>query len=147
MNDEQLTERTVAIIEAGGRIVLKRNDCECDWYLHQHTSIASGPDEARFTSWRRKALSFFNLKWARRIAPLYNCKVVVVYPKKKIEASTVEDQSQLVGDSIQQAVDYLEGMSDEEFHQNLTKATARLKELQLKTRNNLEILLGSSEKY
>ena len=147
MNDEQLNERTVAIIEAGGRIVLK--SMVGDWYLHQYTNIASGPDEAAFSSWKREALLFSNLKWAHTIAPLYNCKVVVVYPKKKIETAVV-DQTQLVGDSksnIQEAVDHLERMSNEEFHENLAKATARLKELRLKNRDAIDILVGSNKKY
>lgn len=88
--DEELTQKTMQIIERNGRILLRRtqrtphnNDYET--YLHQWSDIAGGPDNA---SWcyrkaRKNAKEFFNLKWAHTIAPLYDCKVVVVYPKKK----------------------------------------------------------------
>lgn len=85
-SDEELTKRTIKIIEAHGRILLKRDDPKylgfppTPRYLSGWTNIAAGPDNA---SWGRRnvAIEFFNLKWARTIAPLYNCKVVVVYPK------------------------------------------------------------------
>jgi hypothetical protein len=75
--DEKLTQRTIRIIEKHGRILLKADD---GWYLGQWTNIAGGPDKAE---WSRKAgaLEMFNLQWAFTIAPLYDCKVVVVYPK------------------------------------------------------------------
>lgn len=76
--DEKLTERTIKIIRKGGRILLKHE--KDGWYLGVWTNIAAGPDKA---SWSRKrgALEMFNLKWAFTLAPLYGCKVVVVYPK------------------------------------------------------------------
>jgi len=86
-SDEELTKRTIKIIERGGRIILRKKSHGAEWippywYLHNWTSIAAGPDRAVWGQ-RQNALEFFNLKWARRIAPLYNCKVVVVYPKVK----------------------------------------------------------------
>ena len=75
--DEKLTERTVKMIERGGRLVLKRND---GYYLHCWCNIAAGPDHATF-GLRNQALEMFNHKWAFAIAPLYKCKVMAVYPK------------------------------------------------------------------
>ena len=77
--EDRLTKRTIDIINKHGRIVLKEK--HSDWYLSSWTNIAAGPDKA---SWSRRhsALEFFNLQWAFAIAPLYDCKVVVVYPKK-----------------------------------------------------------------
>jgi len=76
--DEKLTQRTCAIIESGGRILLRKGE----WYLHQWTNIAAGWDKA---TWGKKntAMEMFDLKWAFAIAPLYGCKVVVVRTKKK----------------------------------------------------------------
>lgn len=78
IRDEMLTQRTCAIIESGGRILLRRGD----WYLHQWTNIAAGTDSAHWGK-RNTAMEMFDLKWAFAIAPLYKCKVVVVRPKKK----------------------------------------------------------------
>jgi hypothetical protein len=80
--DDELTQRTIDIINKGGRILLKRDG---GWYLGGWTNIAAGPDLADW-SHRAGALEIFNLKWAFAIAPLYGCKVVVVFPKKKINA-------------------------------------------------------------
>jgi ribosomal protein L27 len=82
--DNELTRRTIDIIEKGGRILLRQRDSY--WYLQAHTNIAAGPDHAIY-GLRKEALPFFNLKWAFAIAPLYNCKVVVVYPKKTVVVS------------------------------------------------------------
>lgn len=74
-----LEKRTIDIIKKGGRIVLKRaNGC----YLGQWTNIAAGWDKADWTYQSKTALEIFNLLWAFTIAPLYNCKVFVIYPKK-----------------------------------------------------------------
>ena len=74
--DKELTEKTINIINKGGRIVLKKDK----WYLSGWSNVAAGPD---YAAWGLKsaALEFFNLKWARTIAPLYGAKVVIVYPK------------------------------------------------------------------
>lgn len=74
----KLTQRTIAIIKKGGRIVLKRAD---GCYLGQWTNIAAGPDKADWSSNNKIALEIFNLLWAFTIAPLYKCKVYVIYPK------------------------------------------------------------------
>lgn len=76
---EELTKETIKIIEAGGRIVLKRK--KDNWFLHQHTNIASGPD---YAVWGKEeaALEMFNLHWAHTIKKLYGCKVVVLYPER-----------------------------------------------------------------
>ena len=91
--DERLTERTIKIIRKGGRILLKpRNNFEPDysdnlapantnWYIHQWTNIASGPDGVRHGK-RNVALEIFDLKWAFALAALYDCRVIVVYPKR-----------------------------------------------------------------
>lgn len=78
--DEKLTQRTIKIIERGGRILLKRK--KDGYYLHCWVNIAAGPDHATF-GLRNQALEMFNLKWAFAIAPLYNAKVVSVCPKKR----------------------------------------------------------------
>lgn len=93
-DEQHLTERTIKIIERNGRILLRKKravyedgtvHAKYDIYMHQHSDIAGGPDKA---SWcyrksRNTAKEFHNLKWAHTIAPLYNCVVVVVYPKGK----------------------------------------------------------------
>jgi hypothetical protein len=76
--DESLTDRTIKIIQKHGRILLKAKD---GWYLGAWTNIAAGPDKADWSR-RNAAQEMFNLKWAFTIAPLYDCKVVVVYPKR-----------------------------------------------------------------
>lgn len=78
LSDEELTKRTIKIIEAHGHIFLKNKD---GWYLSGWTNIAAGPD---YAVWGRRpvALEFFNLKWAQTIAPLYDSKVVIVTPNK-----------------------------------------------------------------
>jgi hypothetical protein len=73
--DEKLTKRTIAMIERGGRLLLKRKD---GYYLHCWCNIAGGPDAARW-GLRNQALEIFNHKWAFVLAPLYGCKVVAVY--------------------------------------------------------------------
>ncbi len=92
-----LTDRTIKIINRGGRILLRQKSKGAEWipkywYLHNWTNIAAGPDHA---VWGKKenALEFFNLLWAFTIAPLYDCKVVAVYPKKK-EAKKTQEQAQ-----------------------------------------------------
>lgn len=77
--DEELTARTIKIIEQGGSILLKGDS---KWYMGGWTNIAAGPDQAQW-SHRNFALEMFNLKWAFAIAKLYNCKVVVYYPHGK----------------------------------------------------------------
>lgn|SRR5574337_411221 len=84
---DALTNRTIEIIKKGGRILLRKKSHGAEWipkhwYLHNWTSIAAGPDHAVWGQ-KKSALEFFNLRWAKAIAPLYNCKVVVVYPKTK----------------------------------------------------------------
>lgn len=81
MND-RLTDRSIKIIEKGGRVLLKRGGQHFE-YMHHHTNIAAGPDHTVWTNKTKLALEFFNLKWAFTIAPLYKAKVVVVYPKRK----------------------------------------------------------------
>ena len=81
--EDRLTKRTIAICNKGGRILLKeKDDGFSKWYLSAWTNIAAGPDHANWGK-RASALQFFSLQWAFAIAPLYDCKVVVVYPKKK----------------------------------------------------------------
>lgn len=98
-SDVELTRRSIKIIENGGRIVLRKqrhyellinNDNDnvqffkkYDLYLHQSTDIAAGPDQAQWCYRKAKhsAKEFFNLKLAYTIAPLYNCDVVIFYPK------------------------------------------------------------------
>jgi hypothetical protein len=126
MNDEKLQLRTIAIIENGGRILLRWHKGD-RMYLHQHTNIASGPDEARWTFGSHSALEIFNLKWAHTLAHLYNCKVVVAYPKKK---SLTPDHSVDVGDRKSHIQE--DKMSDEQFAAMFDKATKRLKELRKK---------------
>ncbi len=74
--DKELTEKTIDIINKGGRIVLKKDG----WYLSCWSNVAAGPD---YAAWGLKnaALEFFNLKWAKTIATLYGAKVIIVYPK------------------------------------------------------------------
>lgn len=84
--DEELTARTIKIIEAGGRILLRKGKGypgNSYWFMHAWTNIAAGPDHATWTKGKRDALEFFNLKWALTIAPLYDAKVIVTLPKKK----------------------------------------------------------------
>lgn len=70
---ERLTSRTCDIIKRGRIIVLKKGP----WYLHQHTSIPSGLDGAKW-GWRASAMEFDNLEWAFAIAPLYGATVFSV---------------------------------------------------------------------
>lgn len=79
ISDGELTCKTINIIEDGGRIYLRRKD---RMYLHSWTNIAAGPDNAVWGV-RKDALEFFSLKWALTIAPLYKCKVVVIYPNQR----------------------------------------------------------------
>ena len=83
--DDKLTERTIKIIESGGRIFLrhitKHRGGGPFSYLGHWTNIAAGPDQAHWVN-RDCALEIFNLKWAFALAKLYNCKVVVFYPKR-----------------------------------------------------------------
>ena len=76
--EEKLTKRTCKIIKKKGRIFLKKGN----WYLGSWTNIAAGLDSVCCGP-RRDALDIFNLRWAFTIAPLYDCDVVVVYPKLK----------------------------------------------------------------
>lgn len=80
---EAKTDRTIKIIQNGGRIVIKSGQ----YYMHSHTNIAGGPDRAVWNSSSKCALEMFSLTWAFTIAKLYankfrTCKVVVIYPKK-----------------------------------------------------------------
>lgn len=75
---QKLSNRTVDIVNTGGRILLKRGE----WYLQNWSNLAAGPDKAVWGI-QREALSISNLEWAFAIAPLYSAKVVVVYPKGK----------------------------------------------------------------
>jgi len=76
--DERLMERTCALINKGGYILLKRKD---GWYLNCWTNIAGGKDLAQWGK-RHCALEISNLKWAFALAKLYDCKVVVYYPDR-----------------------------------------------------------------
>ena len=82
-SDEELMNRTIKIIEARGRILLK--EIGSPWYLGQWTNIPAGPDAIHWGK-RNTAMEIFNLKWAFVLARLYNCKVVAVYPKKDVNA-------------------------------------------------------------
>jgi hypothetical protein len=73
-----LMTRSCRIISKGGEFYLKGAD---GWYLGAHTNIAAGPDKADWS--KRDRLPFHNLEWAFAIAPLYDCKVVVIYRKKR----------------------------------------------------------------
>lgn len=75
-HEERLTQRTIKIVNKGGRIYLKRDD---GYYLHHWTNIAAGPDKATWCH-RHDAMEVFSLKWAFGIAALYDCRVVVFYP-------------------------------------------------------------------
>ena len=82
-----LTSRTITIINRGGRIILKRKEENSNYkptYLGAWSNIAAGPDSADWTYQKKSALEFFNLEWAYAIAPLYNCKVIVLHKKKKL---------------------------------------------------------------
>lgn len=79
---DDLTKRSIDIIKQDGIIVLKKKGYVGKFgYLHLYTNIAAGPDFAVFGR-QKSALPFFNLKWAHTIASLYNCNVVIIYPKK-----------------------------------------------------------------
>ena len=78
MRTKRLQDRSCKIIEKGGRILLKKGD----WYIGSWTNVVTGPDNVHWGG-KRDALEIFNLQWAFAIAPLYGCKVVVSYPKKK----------------------------------------------------------------
>ena len=85
--DQELTDKTIKIINAGGRILLRKKSEGADWipkywYLHAWTNIPAGPDHAVWGQ-KQNAVEFFNLKWALTIAPLYGCHVVVCYPEKE----------------------------------------------------------------
>jgi hypothetical protein len=80
--DEKLTKRTIKIIERGGRILIKKKGIGSFCYLGQWTCIQAGIDSAHWVK-RDFAMEIFNLKWAFGLAKLYNCKVVVFYPKGK----------------------------------------------------------------
>ncbi len=87
-SDEELTARSIKIIEAGGRILLRKGkgrpqEGDSYWFMHAWTNVAAGPDHAIWTKSKKDTLEFFNLKWALTIAPLYGAKVIVVLPKKK----------------------------------------------------------------
>lgn len=89
--DEELTKRTIKIIEKSGRILLRKKSEGAHWipeywYLHCWTSIPAGPDHAVWGQ-KKNAMEFFNLKWALTIAPLYGCKVVVAYPETEEETN------------------------------------------------------------
>ncbi len=76
--DEKLMDRTCRIIDAGGYIVLKRGE----WYMQQHTNIAADFDSAVWGT-RRAALHFDTLEMAYLLAPYFECRVVVYYPRGK----------------------------------------------------------------
>ncbi len=80
---EKLMERSVKIIQKGGRILIRRLSEERKLYLHHWSNIAAGPDKADWSSDRSLALEMFTLEWAFAIAPLYDAHVVSVFPKKK----------------------------------------------------------------
>lgn len=75
----KLEYRTIKIIERDGRIVLKRSD---GFYLSNWSNIAAGWDKASWSS-KRNAMEIFNLEMAFALAPLFKCKVFVLYPKGK----------------------------------------------------------------
>jgi len=82
-----LSDRTIEIINRGGRIVLRKpkdNGTSGHWYLHAWTNLAAGWDKA---VWGRQnaALEFMDLALAFAIAPLFKAKVAVVWsrPKRK----------------------------------------------------------------
>jgi len=130
MNDEKLQLRTIAIIENGGRIILRYNNLATEYggtYLGVWTNFAGGISKAHWTYDISRALEIANLKWAHALAKLYNCKVVVVYPKKK---SLTPDHSLDVGDRKSHIQE--DKMSDEQFAAMFDKATKRLKELRKK---------------
>jgi len=93
--EERLTEKTIKIIKAGGRILLRKGrgrTGDSYWYMDSWTNIAAGPDHAVWTKNKGQALEMFNLLWAHTIAPLYGSVVVIVYPKKKtIECKSPKD--------------------------------------------------------
>ena len=89
---ERLSDRSCKIINKGGEFYLKREDGR---YLGSWTNIAAGPDEAHWS--KKDRLPFFNLEWAFAIAPLYKCKVVVVYPKKRQQPSHDDVPGIIVG--------------------------------------------------
>ncbi len=76
--DEKLMTRTCRIIERGGYILLRRGD----WYMHHHTNIAADFDSAVWGT-KEAALHFDTLELAHVLAPYFECKVVVYYPKGK----------------------------------------------------------------
>ncbi len=76
--DEKKMDRTCRIIERGGYILLRRGA----WYLHQHTNIAADEDSAVWGR-RNAALHFDTLELAHLLAPYFECKVVVYYPRGK----------------------------------------------------------------
>lgn len=80
---DKSSDATIRIIEKGGRIILK---CKDGSYLHSWTNIASGPDHAVWTMHKKFAADFFDLRWARTIAPLYRAHVVVAYPCRKAKS-------------------------------------------------------------
>lgn len=75
---ERLRDRTCAIIDRDGIILLKRGP----WYLGQWTNVAAGR-EGEDWGWRHGALGFSDLEIAFAVAPVYDAKVVVFYPRGK----------------------------------------------------------------
>lgn len=75
-----LSQRTTKINDRGGRIVLKKAD---GTYLYQYTHIPSGPNGVEYVSDPKFAMIIDNLEWAFNLARLYDCKVIVRYPKAK----------------------------------------------------------------
>ena len=71
-----LMDRTCEIVRRRGRIVLRRHG----WYVHSHTNIAAGFDAAVWGR-RESALEIDTLELAFLLAPFFESKVVVVYPR------------------------------------------------------------------
>ncbi len=71
-------DRTCRIIAQGGDILLKRGE----WYLHQHTTIQAAFDSAVWGQ-RNAAMHFDTLELAHLLAPYFECRVVVYYPRGK----------------------------------------------------------------
>jgi hypothetical protein len=84
--DEELTQRTIKLINTGCDIYLK---CKSGYhkgsYLHSWTNIAAGPDHAVWSGTIGRALEIFSLKWAFALARLYNCKVISYNRRQNIE--------------------------------------------------------------
>ena len=126
LTDFKLTERTIAIIKRGGRILLRKKVGPSNdpyWYIGALTNIAGGPDAVNW-SHKHSALPFFNLKWAFTIAPLYNCNVVVVYPKKKVVPQNVSAEPKiLTWEEMEESIkEFLKRKSEREAKKSLTEA-------------------------